>query len=163
MLLLRLGIRDSLLDATPWMTVQNVWEIQTYGPDPQLPTTTLQWLVVSGPHTNTPFALAFSAGLAMVALGAFLLACRAIGRWLNPLGAMGSMTLTLYASHLVFLSFVPVSQTPWFWFIVQIAVAALFALGWQQAVGAGPLERLVTRASRGAGRALVRVPRRAAY
>ena len=160
-LLLRFGLRDSLLDATPWMTGKDVWAIQVFGPDPQLPTTTLKWLVVAGPHTNTPLALAVSAGLAMVALGAFLLACRSIGGWLSPLAAMGSMTLTLYASHLVFLSLVPVTQTPWFWFIVQMAVAALFATGWQKALGAGPLERLVSRASRGAAAALVREPQKA--
>lgn len=161
LLLLRFDVRGALLDATPWMTGKDVWTVQVFGPDPQLPTTTLKWLVVSGPHTNTPFALAFSAGLAMVALGAFLLACRAVGRWLTPLAAMGSMTLTLYASHLVFLSIVPVGQTPWFWYLVQIAVAALFATAWQQALGTGPLERLVTRASRGAGAALVKAPQHA--
>lgn len=154
-LLYRTYLEESLLAATPWMSGDDVWTIQAYGPDPQLPTTSLKWLLLSGPHTNTPFALAESAGLAMVALGAFLIICRFIGRWLTPLAAMGSMTLTLYAVHLIFLSFVPVSTTPWFWYFVQIAVAALVATAWQQALGNGPLERIVTRISRGVGKTLV--------
>ncbi len=155
MMLLRFDVREALVASTPWLTNKEVMTIQNYGPDPELPTTTMSWLLISGPHTNTPFAIAVSAGLAMVALGAFLLICRWIGRLLAPLGAMGSMTLTLYSAHLVFLAFVPISETPMFWLIVQIAVAALVATAWQHAVGSGPLERLVTRISRSAGRRLV--------
>lgn len=155
MMLLRFDVREALVAATPWLTSKEVMTIQNYGPDPELPNTTLTWLVISGPHTNTPFAIAESAGLAMVALGAFLLICRWIGRWLTPLGAMGSMTLTLYSAHLVFLAFVPISETPMFWLIVQIAVAALLATAWQHALGTGPLERSVTRISRWAGRTFV--------
>ena len=159
LLLLRFDVREALVAATPWLTNRDVMTIQNYGPDPELPNTTLSWLLLSGPHTNTPFAIATSAGLAMVALGAFLLLCRVIGRWLAPLGAMGSMTLTLYSLHLVFLAFVPFEGTPWFWFLVQIIVAALLATAWQQAVGSGPLERAVTGISRSAGRAAVPAPR----
>ena len=53
------------------------------------------------------------------------------------------------------LAFVWTETTPWFWFIVQVVVAALFAVAWQQAVGNGPLERLVTRVSKGAAAAVV--------
>ncbi|MDO4918414.1 DUF418 domain-containing protein [Kocuria sp.] len=156
LMLMRFDLEDRLIDATPWMTSDDVWNIQVYGPDPQMPDTTNLWLLLSGPHTNTPFALFESAGLAMVALGAFLLLSRVIGKWLTWLGAMGSMTLTLYVSHLVFLGLVWTDTTPWFWFFVQLVVAALFAVAWQQAVGTGPLERLVTRVSKGAAAAVVR-------
>ncbi|PBB07280.1 hypothetical protein CKW39_14610 [Kocuria sp. WRN011] len=155
LMLLRFDVREALVAATPWLTNKEVMTIQNYGPDPELPTTTMSWLLISGPHTNTPFAIAVSAGLAMVALGIFLLICRWIGRFLAPLGAMGSMTLTIYSAHLVFLAFVPISETPMFWLIVQIAVAALVATAWQHALGSGPLERFVTKASRAAGRKLV--------
>ncbi|KIC69672.1 DUF1624 domain-containing protein [Kocuria rhizophila] len=155
LMLMRFDLENALIEATPWMTSDDVWNIQVYGPDPQLPDTSYLWLLLSGPHTNTPFALLESAGLAMVALGAFLLLCRVIGKWLTWLGAMGSMTLTLYVSHLVLLAFVWTETTPWFWFIVQVVVAALFAVAWQQAVGNGPLERLVTRVSKGAAAAVV--------
>lgn len=159
LMLYRFDLEYALIEATPWMTSDDVWTAQVYGPDPQLPTTTWQWLLLSGPHTNTPFALIGAAGLAMVALGGFLIASRAIGRWFTPLAAMGSMTLTLYASHLVFLTFVEVTPMPWFWYVVQIAVAALVATAWQQALGNGPLERVVTRASKAVGRAVVRTPK----
>ena len=155
MMLLRFGVRDALVAATPWLTTKEVMTIQNYGPGPQLPTTTMSWLLIPGPHTNTPFAIALGAGLAVMALGSFLLICRWIARFLAPLGAMGSMTLTLYSAHLVFLAFVPISETPTFWLIVQLAVAALVATAWQHAMGSGPLERLVIKASRSAGRKLV--------
>ncbi|WP_254049384.1 heparan-alpha-glucosaminide N-acetyltransferase domain-containing protein [Kocuria sp. WRN011] len=158
LMLYRFDLEYALIEATPWLTSEDVWTAQVYGPDPQLPTTTWQWLLLSGPHTNTPFALIGAAGLAMVALGAFLIASRAIGRWFTPLAAMGAMTLTLYAAHLVFLTFVDVSPMPWFWYLVQVAVAALVATAWQQALGSGPLERVVTRASKAAGLAVVRKP-----
>ncbi|GHD86963.1 MULTISPECIES: DUF418 domain-containing protein [Kocuria] len=166
LMLLRFDLEDALINATPWMTSEDVWNIQYYGPDPQLPDTTNLWLLLTGPHTNTPLALFESAGMAMIALGAFLLLCRVIGKWLTWLGAMGSMTLTLYVSHLIFMAFVWTDGTPWFWYIVQIVVAALFAVAWQHAVGAGPLERFVTRASKGAAAAVIRpkkaLPRRRA-
>lgn len=156
LMLYRFDLEYALLAVTPWLTSDDVWTAQVYGPDPQLPTTTWQWLLLSGPHTNTPFALIGSAGMAMVALGAFLIASRAIGRWFTPLAAMGSMTLTLYASHLVFLTFVDVGSMPWFWYWVQIVVAALVATAWQQALGNGPLERVVTKVSKAVGLAVVR-------
>ena len=161
LMLMRFDLENALIEATPWMTSGDVWNIQVYGPDPQLPDTSYLWLLLSGPHTNTTFALLESAGLAMVALGAFLLLSRVIGKWLTWLGAMGSMTLTLYVSHLVFLAFVWTDTTPWFWFFVQLVVAALFAVAWQQAVGNGPLERLVTRVSKGVAAAVVRPERTA--
>lgn len=166
LMLWRFDLEDALLQATPWMTWEDVWNIQAFGPDPQMPNTTNLWLLLSGPHTNTPFALLKSAGMAMIALGVFLLLSRVIGKWLTWLGAMGSMTLTLYVSHLVFLAFVWTDGTPWFWYFVQIAVAALFAVAWQKALGNGPLERLVTKVSKGAAAAVVPVekapPRRRA-
>lgn len=156
LVLVRFDLEGALVAATPWLSPEDIWTVQIYGPTPQLPNTTNLWLLLSGPHTNTPFALFESAGLAMVALGAFLLLSRVIGKWLGWLGAMGSMTLTLYVSHLIFLSFVDTEGTPWFWYLVQIVVAGLFAVAWQQAVGSGPLERLVTRISKSAATSVIK-------
>lgn len=151
----RFDLMDRLAATEPGFTARDVWVIEVYGPEPVLPDSSLLWLLVSGPHTNTPFALLQSAGMAMVALGTFLLLSRVIGKWLTWLGAMGSMTLTLYVSHLALLSLVDTTWTPWFWFIVQLAVGALFAVAWQQAMGSGPLERLVTRVSKKTAEAVV--------
>ena len=53
LMLLRFDLEDALINATPWMTSEDVWNIQYYGPDPQLPDTTNLWLLLTGP-TPTP-------------------------------------------------------------------------------------------------------------
>ena len=76
-------------------------------------------------------------------LGLFLLLGRTLEKWLLPLAAMGSMTLTLYSTHLLALSTEVHYDQPYLWFIIQVVVAALFATAWQRALGQGPLERVV--------------------
>lgn len=154
-LLYRAGGMRSILEANPEMSATDVRWVVKLGPDPILPTTTNWWLVIDGPHTNTPFALAYSAGLAMVALGGFLLLSRTAGRWLSPIASIGTMTLTLYTLHMLFLAAIDISQHPGFWFFIQIAVAALIATAWLKALGRGPLEALMRAACRWAGRMVV--------
>ena len=105
-----------------------------------------------GPHTNTPFALLISLGMAVFALGAFLLLARLIGKVLTPLAAAGSMTFTLYTLHLLFLALEVYDLAPGFWFWMQLAVFGLLAVAWQRAVGQGPLEKAVARVSKGISR-----------
>jgi len=47
LMLLRFDLEDALINATPWMTSEDVWNIQYYGPDPQLPDTTNLWLLLT--------------------------------------------------------------------------------------------------------------------
>ena len=102
-----------------------------------------------------PLAIAWSLGIGLAVLGTFLLLARTIGPWLLPLSAMGAMTLTLYSAQLVLLSFELYYDQPEIWFLAYLLLAALFAVGWQRAFGQGPLERLVSMAAKGAGRAVV--------
>ena len=146
--LLALGVYDRIWEATPWLTEQQIDEILVFGPDPSLPTTTLWWLMVPAPHSNTPVALLLSLGMAAFALGAFLLLARLIGKALTPLAAAGSMTFTLYTLHLLFLGTGVYELHPGFWFWMQVAVFGLLAVAWQRAVGQGPLEKLVARTSK---------------
>jgi hypothetical protein len=67
---------------------------------------------------------------------------------LAPLAAAGSMTLTLYTAHIMFMNS-PLDDfdaTPGY--VVQAVVALLFALAWRQVVGRGPLESLTTWTAR---------------
>lgn len=144
LLIFRLGGMQEIVSRTPGATPSSVEDVMIFGPEPTLPTTTLWWLAIDGPHTNTPFAVALSGGIALAALGALLLVSRLAGRWLRPVAAVGSMTLTFYTAHLVFLSWVDVEATPWFWFGIQMAVAIVAAMAWQRASGRGPLERLLS-------------------
>ncbi|PWF85913.1 hypothetical protein CIK52_08740 [Kocuria rosea] len=146
--LLALGVYDRIWEATPWLTEEQIDEILVFGPDPSLPTTTLWWLMVPAPHSNTPVALLLSLGMAAFALGAFLLLARLIGKTLTPLAAAGSMTFTLYTLHLLFLGTGVYELHPGFWFWMQVAVFGLLAVAWQRAVGQGPLEKLVARTSK---------------
>jgi uncharacterized membrane protein len=142
-LILQAGGYDQLMTHTPALSEDMIDDIITFGPDPVLPTTTWWWLAIAGPHTNTPLALTLGLGSGMAVLGAFLLLERALGKWLLPLAAMGSMTLTLYTTHLLALSAELHYDQPYLWFLIQVLIAALFAFGWHRTFGQGPLERVV--------------------
>jgi hypothetical protein len=143
-----LGGYEAIRHATPWMSDRAIEEILVVEPDAQMPTTTLWWLVVPGPHTNTSFALLLCLGTAMATLGLFLLAPRTMTKLLIPLVAMGTMTFTLYTAHLVFLSFDVYETAPLLWFWAQIVCFALFAVLWKRTVGQGPLEKVVSVVTR---------------
>ncbi len=153
-LILQSGGYDQLMSSTPWLGEEQIDEIIVWGPDPVLPATTWWWLLIPGPHTNTPVAILYDLGSGAAVLGAFLLIARKAGAWLLPLGAMGSMTLTLYAAHLLALAAMLHYEVPLLWFLIHAGVAALFAVAWQRAYGRGPLEQGVAWVA-GAGRGLV--------
>lgn len=137
-------------------------EILVYGPidfEPR-PTESWWWLAITGPHNNTPFSIGVSLGIALAMLGAFLLLCQVWREMLTPLIAAGSMTLTLYTAHQIFIAvLVPEEQTQLgLWFILQIGAAALFATVWHQTVGRGPLESPVNRISKKLGAKLTPTP-----
>ena len=153
-LVLQSGGYDQLMSSTPWLSEEQIDEIIVWGPDPVLPATTWWWLLIPGPHTNTPVALLHDLGSGTAVLGAFLLVARKAGAWLLPLGAMGSMTLTLYTAHLLALAAMLHYEVPFLWFLIHAGVAALFAVAWQRAYGRGPLEQAVAWVA-GTGRGLV--------
>lgn len=131
---------------------ETVDDLLTFGFDGVTPTNSWWWLATSSPHAGTPPDLLYTIGLAVAVLGAMLLLghiVRPVLRWTVglftvPLAAAGSMTLTLYTAHVVFMS----SPLDVFGategYVLQVVLALLFALGWRQAVGRGPLETLVT-------------------
>lgn len=133
-----------------------LWEVLVWGPD-SLPTDSVWWLAIATPHTNTPVAIAASLGVALAVLGAFLLIGRKTRRaiWLLPLSALGAMTLTLYTAHLVALSAEIHYGQPYLWFFLHVAVAGLFAVAWQRALGQGPLERGISAAVKGTRRLII--------
>ncbi|MFC4903761.1 heparan-alpha-glucosaminide N-acetyltransferase domain-containing protein [Kocuria oceani] len=145
-LILQAGGYDQLMAHSPSLSEDQIDEVIVFGPDPALPTTTWWWLAIPGPHTNTPLALLHGLGASMAVLGGFLLLARRLQGWLLPLSAMGSMTLTLYTTHLLALSTEAHYDQPYLWFALHLLIAAAFALVWQQFLGQGPLERLIARA-----------------
>ncbi|MCW2131475.1 heparan-alpha-glucosaminide N-acetyltransferase domain-containing protein [Arthrobacter sp. VKM Ac-2550] len=133
--------------ATSGMTVEGLDEAILWGPE-TVPDTSGWWLAIVTPHTNMPLSIANSLGLGLLVTGLFLLVARKAGRWLAPLAAMGTMTLTLYSAHLLALSPEVHYQEPYVWFLVHLTVAIAFSMIWKQWLGQGPLERPVAAAAR---------------
>ncbi|MEX5295330.1 heparan-alpha-glucosaminide N-acetyltransferase domain-containing protein [Kocuria sp. CPCC 205268] len=149
-----------LLFSDPDLTEGQLESLLVYGPEGALPTTTAWWLVLTTPDVNTPFSVAWSLGVSLAVVGAFLLLARRHEAWLQPLAAVGAMTLTLYTAHLVFLSFEVFYTAPMLWLVASLVLSVLFALAWQRAFGAGPVERLTAAAVRPVRRAVAQRSRR---
>jgi uncharacterized membrane protein YeiB len=156
------GGYEQLLRLTPGMTEEQIYDITVWGPETTLPTSTWWWLLIPGPHTNTPIRLLMDLGAALAALGVFLLVVQRANWLWTTLAAMGARTLTLYSAHLLGLSLMLHYDAPGLWYAVHVAVAAVFALLWQKWFGQGPLERLVTAAVRVTRRAVLAMPSRTA-
>jgi uncharacterized membrane protein len=109
------------------------------------------WLVIAGPHSATPFDLFHTSGVAVAVIGACSLAAIALGRrsvLLAPLSAPGSMPLTIYTGHVIFLEFTALSPfAAGVELVTHIAFAIAFAILWKLAVSPrGPLEDLMSSA-----------------
>lgn len=116
------------------------------------------WLFSNGPHMNTPVSTIQAAGLACTAIGALSLATRFLLPVLRPLAMVGSMTLTLYLAHIIGLGFLEdaesTSERYWLQAAIQLGVAFGFAYLWRVWFASGPLEKVVTVASKGGATAL---------
>ena len=148
LLVFYLGGYEAMLYSEEPITQQFIERLLREGPDPDLPTSSLWWLSVAAPHTNTTFALMLSTGVAVAVLGGALLACRVVPRLLHPLAAAGSMTLTLYLAHLAFLHHYPFEERPWTALLIQVAAVLVIPVLWRLLFRRGPLEWVVATLSR---------------
>jgi uncharacterized membrane protein YeiB len=80
-----------------------------------------------------------------------------VARLLEPVAAAGSMALTLYSAHLVLLATGLLEDTPRVLYVLMVVGALTFAHLWRRRVGAGPLERVVSRAAAAARQAGTRL------
>lgn len=130
---------------------ESVSEILTFGADGTVPTSSWWWLGVASPHTGTPLDLMATLGSSLLVLGAMLLLghvthrvwARVIRVALAPLAAIGSMSLTIYVSHILFVNSDFDVYGPWSGYIRQLVFMFAFALAWRATAGRGPLEGLV--------------------
>jgi uncharacterized membrane protein len=122
------------------------------------PTTTWWWLAVDTPHSSTPFDLLHTTGTSLAVLAAMLLLARVAAPVLVPLAAAGSMTLTIYSTHVLLLAtpFLPTDPTRSY--VLQVAAALLLATIWRSTGRRGPLEAIVAAAAGRARRAVVPPP-----
>jgi hypothetical protein len=156
-----------LAQPTSGLTAAQTTELLTLGGDGSTPASTWWWLAVDQPHTGTPLDLLGTAGSAIAVLAIMLLAGRApwpplrraIAVLLVPLAAAGSMTLTFYTVHVVFINsalddFEPMTGYAW-----QILAMLLVGTAWWATAGRGPLEGLVSVLSRRGGARVIRTVR----
>jgi uncharacterized membrane protein len=134
------------------LTEAQTTELLTFGGNGNTPSSTWWWLAIDAPHTGTPFEIASATGCAVAVLGLLLLAGHVRHRFLRPLctvvlvplAAAGSMTLTFYAAHILFINSEFDTYSATGGWLVQIIGAVLIALAVRGTVGRGPLEALVT-------------------
>jgi uncharacterized membrane protein len=122
------------------------------------------YLALPAPHSTTPINMAHTLGSALAVLGAALLLTRlpAVARLLRPVAVAGAMTLTLYCGHLLVLATGILPGPPTVRYLLLVAGALAFGLGWRRWFGQGPLERLVAAAAGRARRAVATPARHAA-
>lgn len=108
-------------------------------------------------HSGSTFDLASSAGVACIVIGVCLVGQRWL-RWpLLPVAAIGSMSLTAYSAHaLVFLLVPGFGGSPWAWLALAIGVGLACTI-WRALLPKGPLEWLMSWASRRASDVHVRM------
>ena len=114
--------------------------------------------VTADAHTDTTAEVLGSGGFAVALIGILLLvtgpATRAVGSLLRtllfPIGAVGSMPLTIYTAQLLVLAWYIAVQPestgidyPVPLFLALAVAAIVFAVLWRRFLGAGPLERLL--------------------
>ncbi|OAA24195.1 Protein of unknown function (DUF1624) [Frankia sp. EI5c] len=120
------------------------------------PTDTAWWLAVDTPHSTTPFDLAHTTGTALALLGLALLGAHV--PLTRPLAALGGMTLTFYALHVVIMSTDVLPVDPTRSYGLQLLVALTAATAWQATGRRGPAEAAVSVLPRAAR--LLHSPRR---
>ncbi len=116
------------------------------------------YLALPSPHANTPLDLAHTLGSAMAVLGAALLVTRipAVRRALQPMAAVGGMTLTLYSAHIVLLSSGLLEDYSTVLWLIMVGCSIAFAWVWRRQFGQGPLERPVAAVASRARQAVAR-------
>lgn len=111
-----------------------------------------RWLFIAFPHAGTPFDILGSTGVAITVIAASIAFARFAPRLLvAPLSALGRMPLTVYAGHIVALWLLTITGTlslSGFQYALFLAVPLAAAWAWSLFFSQGPLERLLSRASR---------------
>jgi uncharacterized membrane protein len=138
------------------LTAEETANLLVFGSDGTTPTSTWWWLAVNARHTSTPVDLLSTGGIAIAVLGALLLVSHLTRftelRWITnivlvPLAAVGTMVLTLYAAHILFINSEYDSFSATTGCLVQIAAALLIGLAWYTTAGRGPLETIIATLS----------------
>ena len=121
------------------------------------PSTDPAWLLAAAPHGGGPFEAVGSLGVALLILAAALVAADHARVGCTPLIAVGAMSLTAYAGHIVviFVAHPDGAAHPSAVLFLSLTAAALTAGAlWRRHLGQGPLERLLKTAAEPLTRAI---------
>lgn len=141
-----LGVKEILVEASSDLySEEEVSDVLTWGPVDEVPLSSGWWQVALSPYSHTAFELLNTLGVAMAAFGVMLFLCDRIHWVVAPLCAFGSMPLTLYSAHILFLATGIWADYPAISLAVQIGAGLLFAVLWRRVSGLqrGPLEYVV--------------------
>ncbi|WP_313823482.1 heparan-alpha-glucosaminide N-acetyltransferase domain-containing protein [Citricoccus sp.] len=118
------------------------------------------WLFALSPYSETPIETLDLMGWAVAVFGGMLLLGTAVPWLVRPLVLLGTMTLTLYSLHLIFLSTYLLESVPYLSFWLQVGVSLLFVVLWRNISewSQGPLEWVVARAASGARSRFMAIP-----
>lgn len=133
---------------SPDLDPEAIQRILVWGPEGDIPATSLWWQAILAPHSITVLEKLNTVGTSVAVLGAVLLLARIAVTELTPLAALGSMTLTLYTAHLLVLATGFLANQPDGSLAIQIVAALIFATAWRRTHDHGPLEGLVATATR---------------
>lgn len=140
-----------ILEATPGLSEEALTEVLIFGSDQTAaPTSSGWWLFALSPYSETPLEMLNVLGWAVAAFGAMLLLGSRAAWLARPLVLLGTMTLTLYALHLVFISTHLLESLPYVSFALQLGAALLFVVLWRNISewSQGPLEWVLAESSR---------------
>jgi uncharacterized membrane protein YeiB len=117
------------------------------------------WLTGAQPHSGTALWLLASAGFAAAVIAVCLVVADAFPRLSYPIASVGAMALTMYSLHVVaFWVFPSAASGGWPVWLLFIAGAIVFAVGWRLLAGRGPLEHVLAWSSNRAAGLAERAP-----
>lgn len=132
-----------LVASSPDNDPQGVTDILVYGPEAGFPGGSWWWLAVVAPYAPMPLELLHTIGTSAAVLGMVLLLGRVFDPILAVLVPAGSMTLTLYSVHLIFLASGILAERPYASLALQATAAIVFAVILHGSNRKGPLEAVV--------------------
>jgi len=138
------SVSGLLMAARLGLSPQRAAGLLTASEDPPVPEASWSWLVAASPYSSMPLELLHTIGTSMAVLGTLILAGKYIHQIIDVLAPAGSMTLTLYSGHLLFLASGVFGSSPSESFGLQVSAALLFGVLWRNLVGRGPLEAAVS-------------------
>jgi hypothetical protein len=140
-----------ILVHTPDVSEEQLDEALIWGPSENTPEITSGWwLFAESPYSETPVEILGGMGWAVAVFGLMLFLGRKAAGLLGPVALLGTMPLSLYSLHLVFISTPLLASDPALSFWVQVGTGLLLVVLWRNTMkcSPGPLEGVLAQCAR---------------